>query len=208
MSSPSPYRLTGDKLLQTIDNWDNLMNFRLRLIACGGTALTLLNIKESTKDIDFMVPVVTEYERLMKFLKSIGYREKGGGLEHPEDPYFLYQFWHGNRVFTTDLLNSPLEAGKHIPIKQWRNIYLGALNLIDLIVTKMFRGAGVDADDCIAIFATGRVDADELLERYAEAASYDLNPDKMMKNFVGFVDRLASKDLVSAEFIEKARSRA
>lgn len=206
MPSPGPYRLTGDKLLQTIDNWDRLLNFRVRLIACGGTALTLLNIKDSTKDIDFVVPVVAEYERLMKFLEAVGYREKAGGLEHPADPLFLYQFSYGSRVFTTDLLNSPLETGKHILIKELRHIYLGALNLIDLIITKMFRGTGVDVDDCLAVFETGRVDADELLERYAEASSFDLNPDKMMQNFIVFVDRLASKDLVSAEFMEKAGS--
>ena len=70
MPLPGPYRLTGSKLMQTIHNWDSLMNFHVRLIACGGTALTLLNIKETTKDIDFVVPVVTEYEKLMKFLRQ------------------------------------------------------------------------------------------------------------------------------------------
>jgi len=206
MPSPGPYRLTSSELMATIDNWDELMNFHVRLIACGGTALTLLKIKESTKDIDFVVPVVTEYEKLMKFLKAIGYREKGGGLEHPDDPYFLYQFWSGNRVFTTDLLDSPLDVGKHIVIRKWRHIYLGALNLVDVIITKMFRGTGVDVDDCLAVFETGQVDADELLKRYFEAASYDLNPDKMMQNFIVFADRLVSKDLVSGEFVEKVRS--
>ena len=206
MTSPGPYRLTGDKMLQTIDNWDRLLNFRVRLIACGGTALTLLNIKESTKDIDFVVPVGAEYRRLMRFLSDIGYREKAGGLEHPDDPFFLYQFWTGNRVFTTDLLNSPLETGKHILIKELRHIYLGALNLIDLIITKMFRGAGVDVDDCIAVFETGQVDAEELFERYSKTARYDLNPDKMMQNFIFFVDELASRKLVIDEFVEKVKS--
>jgi len=89
MATTSPYRLTGSKVLETMDNWDGLMNFRVRLIACGGTALTLLDIKESTKDVDFILPVVAEYEKLMKFLKTIGYRESGGGLEHPDSPYLL-----------------------------------------------------------------------------------------------------------------------
>ncbi|MCK4488413.1 MAG: hypothetical protein KAU38_16845 [Desulfobacterales bacterium] len=193
-------------MLQTIENWDRLMNFRVQLIACGGTALTLLKIKESTKDIDLIVPVTDEYKKLMKFVKSIGYQEKVGGLAHPDDPYFLYQFWHGNRVFTTDLLYSPLEFGKHILIKEWRHIYLGALNLVDLIITKMFRGTGVDMDDCIAVFATGQVDAHKLFERYSEVASYDLNPDKMMRNFVALVDQLDLKDLVAPAFVKKVRS--
>jgi hypothetical protein len=53
----SRYRLTGDKLLETLENWDALLNFPVHLIGCGGTALTLLGIKESTKDIDLIVPI-------------------------------------------------------------------------------------------------------------------------------------------------------
>jgi hypothetical protein len=48
------YRISGVDLLDTLENWDSLMNFRIRLIACGGTALTLLNIKESTKELGCM----------------------------------------------------------------------------------------------------------------------------------------------------------
>jgi len=207
MASPSPYRITGDRLLETLDNWDRLMNFHIKLIACGGTALTLLELKESTKDVDFVVPLSTEYEKLMKFLNTIGYSEKEGGLAHPDDPLFLYQFWYGNRVFTTDLLDSPLQQGRNIPIKEWRHIYLGALNLLDLIITKVFRGTGVDMDDCIAVFQTGQVHPQQLLARYVETAGYDLNPDEKMKHFGLFADRLASKDLVSTEFLGQVKSR-
>jgi hypothetical protein len=206
MASISPYRITSDRLMDTLDNWDRLMNFGVQLIACGGTALTLLDLKESTKDIDLVVPVVTEYEKLIKFLSTIGYSEKGGGWAHPDDPLFLYQFWCGKRVFTTELLDSPLDAGKHIVIKEWPHIYLGALNLIDLIITKMFRGTGLDVDDCITVFETRQVNAEELFERYSEAARYDLNPDKMMQNFVSFVDELALRDLVADEFVERVKS--
>ena len=111
MKSPSKYRITSSILMQTISNWDSLMNFRVRLVGCGGTALTLLNIKESTKDID----------------------------------------------------------------------------------------------DCIAVFATRQVDADRLLERYSTASLYDLNPEKMMQNFIFFVEELAFRNLVNEEFLEKVR---
>ena len=67
MVRTSQYRLGSAELLDTLDNWESLMNFRVHLIACGGTALTLLNIKESTKDIDFIVPVTNEYDKLINF---------------------------------------------------------------------------------------------------------------------------------------------
>ena len=49
--------------MSTLDNWNSLMNFKVHLIACGGTAMTLLDIKDSTKDIDFVVPKENEYKR-------------------------------------------------------------------------------------------------------------------------------------------------
>lgn len=35
------YRIDSDHLFRTLDNWDRLMRFQVKLIACGGTALTL-----------------------------------------------------------------------------------------------------------------------------------------------------------------------
>lgn len=192
--------------MQTLDNWERLINFRVNLIGCGGTALTLLGIKESTKDIDFIVPVVGEYNKLMIFLERLGYGEKGGGLWHPDDPLFLYQFWAGARVFTTDLLESPLEPGRNILIKKWRNIYLGALNLPDVIITKMSRGTQLDIEDCVAAYSKSDIDPDKLLERYAEAAKYDLNPNKMMQNLTRLVEELFESRLVTEGFLDKVKS--
>lgn len=207
MGPPNRYGLSDQDLLDTLDNWNSLMNFRVRLIACGGTALTLLKIKDSTKDIDFTVPVAREYERLMKFLRDLGYEEKGGGLAHDDDPNFIYQFWSGDKVFTTNLLDSPLQPGRHILIKRWSHIYLGVLNLTDLIITKMFRGTPVDRDDCVAVFATGQVKAEELLERYSVAARYDLNPEKVMRNFVYLAEGLREQELISDESLDEVRAR-
>ena len=193
-------------MLETIDNWEHLINFRVNLIGCGGTALTLLAIKDATKDIDLIVPVPRQYEKLMKFLRALGYEEKGGGFVHSDDPYFSYQFWSGNRVFTTELLNFPLDPGRNIVIKKWRHIYLGALNLQDLIITKMFRGTQLDVDDCVAAFATSEIDPEELLKRYAEAAKYDLNPEKMIQNFIVFAEALSEKGVVTRSFVEKVEA--
>jgi hypothetical protein len=142
----------------------------------------------------------------MNFLQAIGYGQQGGGWAHPDDPLFLYQFWYGNRVFTTDLLDSPLQEGWHVPIKEWRHIYLGALNLTDLIITKVFRGTGVDMDDCVVAFQTGQVDPQELLLRYEETARYDPNPEEKMRNLEVFAGRLVSMDLIDAGFVEQVRS--
>jgi hypothetical protein len=92
MPISSKYRITGRQLIETIDNWESLINFKVKLIGSGGTALTLLGIKESTKDIDMIVPLQKEYERLLTFLRSIGYQDKGNGLVHPDAPYSYFNF--------------------------------------------------------------------------------------------------------------------
>jgi hypothetical protein len=205
---PDEFRITGDDLLGTIETWDGLMDFRVCLIAVGGTAMTLLGIKESTKDVDFTVPIHKEYVRLLRFLAKTGYRESEevNGWVHPEDPLFVFQFFPGNRVFTTDLLYPPLEEGNHILIRKYRHIYLGTLNLTDLIITKIFRGDRADIEDCVQVFSTGKVKAEELLKRYLEAASYNINPEKVKKQLIIFVGELSSRQLVGEGFLERVRS--
>ena len=205
MLPATPYRLTSDELLETLEIWDGLMSFRVKLIACSGTAMTLLGIKESTKDIDFIVPVESEYDRLMKFLKEIGYEYGGGGLIHQDDPNFIYQFFRGNFVFTTPLPEPVINAGNHTLIHRWTHIYLGALNLMDLITTKMFRGTSADVEDCTAVFKTGKVDADLLLHWYANAALHDLSPNKVMENFYYLAEKLFEKRLIQEEYVRKVK---
>lgn len=68
------YRVLADELTDTLGAWDELIpgRDRIHLIACGGTALTLLGYKESTKDVDFLVPNENEHQRLVKFLELRG----------------------------------------------------------------------------------------------------------------------------------------
>jgi len=168
--------------------------------------MTLLDIKDSTKDIDFVVPKENEYKRMMKFLKEAGYRDVSGGLHHSKDPNFIYQFWPGNLVFTTPLLEPVLDAGKHILVKKWRHIYLGALNLMDLIITKLFRGTSVDVADCMTVFTKKEIHFEQLLNRYQEASRYDLNPEKVMLHFYYFTEKLYERDLVNEASLKKVKS--
>ena len=72
------YRIDKQGLLDRISAWDSFLKRKVHLIACGGTALTLLGVKASTKDIDLIVPDLTEYEYLINNLKQIGYKSASG----------------------------------------------------------------------------------------------------------------------------------
>jgi len=64
----------------------------------------------------------------------------------------------------------------------------------------------VDVEDCVAAFARFEIDPEELLQRYAEATKYDLNPEKMIQNFIVFAEALLEKGLVNHHFIEKVEA--
>ena len=56
------YRLNRNQLLEIMEEWNRFLRRKVHLIACGGTAMTLLGVKSSTKDVDFMAPNISEYK--------------------------------------------------------------------------------------------------------------------------------------------------
>ncbi len=179
------YRLTQKDLLETLTGWNRFLHKKVHLIACGGTALTLLGVKTSTKDVDLLVPVEQEYDYLIKTLEQLGYRPvTGSGWQRPTE-VFIFDLFRGKRVHTTELLESPMEKKNHILIKELTHIYIGVLNPYDLIVTKLFRGTGIDVDDCLMLFKTKHKDIklNVLRERYLETAKYDTSQDRLIKDW-------------------------
>ncbi len=72
------YRIDKQRLLENLSIWNAFLKKKVCLIACGGTALTLLGIKSSTKDIDLMVPDETEHAYLIRILQDLGYKPASG----------------------------------------------------------------------------------------------------------------------------------
>ena len=85
------HRLDKTTLLDTLSIWNRYLKRKVRIIACGGTALTLLDIKESTKDVDFLIPETKEYTYLVKTIIELGYeRITGTGWQKTKDSSSTY----------------------------------------------------------------------------------------------------------------------
>lgn len=189
-------RADKELLLSRLADWDSFLRKRVRLIACGGTALTLLNIKPSTKDIDFIVPNIKEYEYLVRTLNQLGYESvSGSGLRRGTD--FVFDLFRGPRVHTTELLESPLEAENHILLKEFSYIYLGVLNFYDLLITKLFRGTSADIDDCLALIRhkENEIDSRFFETRFRKTASYDISEERIIKNLEYFLRLIRERNL-------------
>jgi hypothetical protein len=92
------YRLNKEDLLKNMTAWNGFLNKKIHLIACGGTAMTLLGVKESTRDVDFMVPADQEYRYLIKVLGQLGYvPASGSGWKRPSEAY-IYDLFRGRRM--------------------------------------------------------------------------------------------------------------
>lgn len=72
------YRIDKQGLMNRISAWDGFLKRKVHLIACGGTAMTLLGIKTSTKDIDLLVPNEDEHKYLIDILQQLGYKSASG----------------------------------------------------------------------------------------------------------------------------------
>ena len=176
------------------------------MIVCDGTALALLDIKPSTKHIDLMVPNEAEpseereeYRYLIDTLKQLGYNSASGWGWHRGDG-FIFDLFRGKSVHTTELLESPLEGGNHILIKEFSHVYLGVLNYYDIIISKLFRAAGVDIDDCVSLLRRkrGEIDLKKLKIRFRETAAYDVSETSVNKNLGHFLNVLEKEGLIDA----------
>jgi hypothetical protein len=192
------YRIDKQGLLDRISAWDSFLKKKVHLIACGGTALTLLNVKPSTKDIDLMVPNLDEYDYLIDILRQLGYKPASGwGWKRTDG--FIFDLFRGKSVHTTELLESPLDKGNNIIVKEFSRIYLGILNYYDIIISKLFRATALDLEDCLLLVKSKKKDIDiEYLEkRFRKTASFDVSEDKVNKNFERFSKLLKKEGLLN-----------
>lgn len=98
------YRLDKNRLLDILGEWNHFLKRKVHLIACGGSAMTLIGVKPSTKDVDFMAPEVREHGYLIKQLKALGYKQVTGSGWKRDGEDFQFDIFCGNLIHTTELL--------------------------------------------------------------------------------------------------------
>lgn len=184
------YRLNKQTLTDVLGQWNAFLRRKVHLVACGGTALTLMDIKPSTKDVDFMIPVEPEYRYLIKTLKDLGYQQQTGSGWHKNGDLFVFDLFAGKRIHTTDLLESPLKKENHTLFKEFSHLYIGILNPYDLIASKLFRGTEVDFEDCLMLVKTRKdsIDLTRLEQHVGELASYDISEKRIGENLEYFLN--------------------
>ena len=161
--------------LKELDSFLNLiadLDESLDLFAIGGTAMVLKNIKESTKDIDFLT--TESYEKIKKLFSLAGLKEESNSkscniwrLEKTRIDIFYDGFIMG--------IPFPLDWKiKSEKLKKIGKINLYILNWYDLIITKIARSEKRDIKDIVAILQGQNLDFNLLKERYYSIAETSL----------------------------------
>ena len=189
------HRLTKNDLMNVLRQWSRFIQRKVRLIACGGTALTLIGIKESTKDVDFLIPEDNEYRYLVKILQDLGYGNDGGHKWKRKGGDEIYEFdlFPGFVIFTTELLESPLDKENHMYLFEIGKIYIGVLNFYDLIISKLMRGSTVDFEDCEMLYKAKKdeIELEKLTNRWKETLSYHpVGADRIKGHLDSFIDKI------------------
>jgi len=164
--------------IEDLDSFLNLMadlNEPLELFAIGGTAMVLKNIKESTKDIDFLT--TASYEKINNLFRLAGLKEESSSkscniwrLEKTRIDIFYDGFIMGI-PFPDDWKE------KSEKIKEIGKISLYILNWYDLIITKISRSEKRDIEDAIKIIKSQGLDFNFLKKRYYSLAETALITD-------------------------------
>ena len=136
-----------NELVKWLRSIDKKLQSKIKLIAVGGTAMTLLGLKSSTRDVDFCI----KSDEKKDFEKAL-------------DKKFKVDIFTDGYIFSEQLPADYPEKSKEIV--RMKNISLNALSPTDIIITKAARFNARDEEDIEVL--SRHVDKDELIKRFNE----------------------------------------
>jgi hypothetical protein len=166
-----------DDLMGYLSKLDAKLTTKITLVAVGGTAMTLLGLKEATKDVDFCVETKKDQGTIEQVNKKV------------KSEFHLDLFKEGY-IFSVQLPEDYIGMSKPYNASL-KNIELRTLHPLDIIISKAARLNERDIEDIRALIKAKRIDKKRLVERYemareaypASESNFDYNFGYVLKNF-------------------------
>lgn len=187
------------ELFEILLEFNSYLASRIRIIAVGGTALTLLGKKASTKDVDFCFEDEKEQNRFIQSAKRLGYSVDPPNRLIRKD--IAIDIYSGGYIFAVQLPADYKE--KATLIKEMEKIALFALSPLDLIVTKAARFNQRDDEDLRSILLNYPLDQNELVERYIQTMENSMVRDAK-DNLIALFALMEKISSVNKTALEKA----
>lgn len=157
--------LTVSDLYALLESISTYMEKEVEVYALGGTALTILGLKSSTKDVDFNVDSTEQYTYLIKLFKDLGFEEIGS-IRWQTQEGFALDIFYGSNILGTALLPDCLKKSRFI--RGFGKLKLYTFSLDDIIISKLARGSDRDFMDIKQILLKEKIVMEELVNRYKE----------------------------------------
>ncbi len=146
--------IDSSRLLGFLEEIGRELPHKVVLVAVGGTALTLLKVKPSTRDIDFTGPG----DDIAVFRLTLARVPHGMKVDT----------WPGGQVFTQILPADYLQKSKKL--KTITNIELRALHPVDIVVSKLGRLDDRDEQDIEACIRSFKLSKSAIAKRASQIA--------------------------------------
>ncbi|MFH1668991.1 MAG: nucleotidyltransferase [Candidatus Woesearchaeota archaeon] len=156
---------SANELFELLNSISKYLERKIKFYALGGTALTILGIKQSTLDVDIDICSKKDYEYLCSIFEKIGFKRLGTIRWQTQEGLF-FDLFEGSNILGTALLSDFVSKSKFI--RSFDNIELYTMSLDDIIISKLARGDPRDFDDIRRIFETQKIDLKELVKRYED----------------------------------------
>lgn len=167
-------RVSKKELLGFLDLFDQELDRNIVIIAVGGTAMTLLGLKASTKDIDFNIPSDEDFKEFNRVNDRI-------------KPGVKIDSWSSNMIFSEILPEDYVDLATEYKAG-FKKIRIRILNPIDIVCSKISRFSEADMEDIKDCIGYAHITKGRLAERasmYSRAGSdrvFEQNLMHIMKN--------------------------
>ncbi len=153
------------QLMELLEKLNEFSEKGIEIFAVGGTSLTLLGLKDSTRDVDLNIDSGKGHKEIEGLFLRMGF-EKTGENKWKSDIGFHIDLFQGGYIFCVQLNEDYKKLSKEI--RNFGRIRLMTISPYDIIITKLARGDERDFDDIRIVFEKERVDPGKLAERYIQ----------------------------------------
>lgn len=179
---------TKEDILAFIQKLDSFIDTPITIIALGGTALTLLDIKSSTRDIDFIISS-KDASVLLELFTSLGFKEIAERRWLTNDGIII-DVYLDDYIVNVKLLDSSQKNSTILRV--FEHITLCVLNYYDICITKIDRGDARDFDDIKKILEKTDTKIPILIRKFIFTMEHSEseNPKFKLCEFVKFIKQV------------------
>lgn len=165
--------ISKDGLLRFLEELDRRVKSKITMVAVGGTAMVLMGLKESTKDIDFCAGSQKDYD----FMKRLKIRND-----------FKVDLFYNGYIFCLQLPSDYIRRARALKTGL-KMLNIKILSPIDIVITKSSRLNQRDIEDIRAVISKKKISREKLVLRFNEVKKSWPSSDKTLEENFRFLLR-------------------